>query len=620
MVVRHHYFSKIVAGFVAVCMAVLSACVTKIEIPPATSSSPCMSRSEIDPPFADPFDPDPEKLNPEQLLSAYLQVNTSQPEGCEGKAARFWKRFFDRYGIENEIVPLPFGEDRANIIARVRQKKGKKRLERPVILLSHLDVGPAAGSGWSVSPFSGTIDNGYVYGRGASGAKATAVIHAIAMVQASRRDGDISRDMIFLGTANSEGVLDADKGVITGAQWMIKNRRKMLERAEYVVTTGGAIPMSDGVQRRWEISTAEKSRLEITLVPSSPQRDIGMSNKLIALAAAKIMTEFSRPLMVEEAKEQTDDEVASDASDASDALSHEITDKPVLTSRPVVLADPLVRANYETTHALTVLGGLGQRHVMPAQAYASLLFVGGAARRTAVEAAVIRSMFPGVGVSEIRQFDGNLRMMLRSAGVAVSAVTPPLNGGANAMLVKSVARIVERVKTREIPAKDVMVESLSSMSAQSSTQRPEAVIDVRLLPGESFPRVVSDLQSLVAGMGVTLAVTGPPIATSESPTETPLFASITAVHRRFTDSLRSRPPLETPVLTHTTDAAYFRQVGLIVYGFDPLPLDVKDIRPDGVDERITVTSIRYACAVTSAYLFDFLRESRNTKTAQSLQQ
>jgi len=51
------------------------------------------------------------------LMQQYLRVNTSNPPGNEIEAAKFLKKIFDRYGIENEI--FEFKPGRANIIARI---------------------------------------------------------------------------------------------------------------------------------------------------------------------------------------------------------------------------------------------------------------------------------------------------------------------------------------------------------------------------------------------------------------------------------------------------------------------------------------------------------------------
>lgn len=44
--------------------------------------------------------------------------------------------------------------------------KGSDPTLKPYLLTSHLDVVPVELDHWNVDPFGGTIQNGYIYGRG----------------------------------------------------------------------------------------------------------------------------------------------------------------------------------------------------------------------------------------------------------------------------------------------------------------------------------------------------------------------------------------------------------------------------------------------------------------------
>src|SRR5678816_4501488 len=132
------------------------------------------------------------------LMQQYLRVNTSNPPGNEIEAARFLKKIFDQHGIENEIFEYKPG--RANIIARLKGNGSK----RPIILLSHMDVVTAEPASWEVDPFAATIKNGSIYGRGALDMKGEGLLHLMTMILLKREGPALSRDVIFLGTANEE--------------------------------------------------------------------------------------------------------------------------------------------------------------------------------------------------------------------------------------------------------------------------------------------------------------------------------------------------------------------------------------------------------------------------------
>jgi len=543
----------------------------------------CAASPDVSP----PFESDPYKLAPEALLSAYLKVNTTSPDGCEGKAARFWKKFFDQYGVEAEVISLPFGTDRANIIARVR---GDNKA-RPLILHHHLDVAPLPPGQRTVHPFAGEIKDGFVYGHGALDMKATGVYHALALVKAASHKWNLNRDLVFLGTANEEGGVALKHVAPTGAQWMLKNRPRDFGSAAFVITEGGSIPMGDGGQIRWEVSTAEKARLEMTFKPAGAKKDDADVNLMMALAAHRIMTGFSRPIELDDPEQ-----------------------------RERILSDPSTRANYETTHALTVLGGRGKRTLISGSARADLLFAGGARRRTALEAELRRLLPQGVGMAEIRQNGDDLRIQIRATGPEVSAALPPRDGGASVLLVSAVAAIHAEMVAKKLSARRMIVTDIFAGAEVAPGVDPvreagEFVIDARLIPGEQATKIVAEINALISGTGAEMSVSGEPVIAPQSSTDTLLFKAIVAAGEHFGQTLRQRPPVETPILTTTTAASYFRKKGMTVYGFEPLPSDTAQSGAVGFDERIPVASLKFAAEVTDFYLRYFLINApRNSAT------
>jgi acetylornithine deacetylase/succinyl-diaminopimelate desuccinylase-like protein len=160
-----------------------------------------------------------------ELMQQYLRINTSNPPGNEIEAAKFLKKVFDQHGIENEIFEYKPG--RANIIARIKGNGSK----RPIILLSHTDVVTAEPGAWEVDPFSAVIKNDSIYGRGALDMKGEGLLHLMTMILLKREGPALSRDVIFLGTADEE-VNDE------GSLWMIANKADLFKDAEYLLTEG----------------------------------------------------------------------------------------------------------------------------------------------------------------------------------------------------------------------------------------------------------------------------------------------------------------------------------------------------------------------------------------------
>jgi acetylornithine deacetylase/succinyl-diaminopimelate desuccinylase-like protein len=100
------------------------------------------------------------------------------------------------------------------------------------MLLSHMDVVTADASAWRVDPFSAEIIDGSIYGRGALDMKNEGLLHLMMMIILAREAGALSRDVIFLATADEEV---KDEGSI----WMIANKADLFKNAEYLLTEGG---------------------------------------------------------------------------------------------------------------------------------------------------------------------------------------------------------------------------------------------------------------------------------------------------------------------------------------------------------------------------------------------
>jgi len=224
-----------------------------------------------------------------KLMQQYLQVNTSNPPGNEIAAAKFLKAVFDEHGIQNEIFEYKPG--RANIIARIKGNGNK----RPIILASHSDVVTADPSAWEVDPFSGEIKGGYVYGRGALDMKGEGLLHLMAMILLKKEAGVLSRDVIFLATADEEVNNE-------GALWMIKNKAELFKDAEYLVTEGGDNLRAGDSIKFVGVDVAEKAPFWLQLIatgePGHGSRPIAdsASNRLVR-AMARIL-EWQTPIKV----------------------------------------------------------------------------------------------------------------------------------------------------------------------------------------------------------------------------------------------------------------------------------------------------------------------------------
>ena len=193
-----------------------------------------------------------------ELLRGYLRVNTTNPPGNETAGARFLAQVLDGDGIASETAESAPG--RGNLVARL---KGDGSLGG-IVLHHHIDVVYADERYWTVDPFGGVLRDGYVYGRGALDMKSTGILQLAAVLAIKRSRVSLTRDLIFLGTA------DEEVGSRFGAQWVADQRRVWLKDAEYALSELGVIEAAHGRSAPFgSIVISEKTGLALRLTARS---------------------------------------------------------------------------------------------------------------------------------------------------------------------------------------------------------------------------------------------------------------------------------------------------------------------------------------------------------------
>jgi len=299
------------------------------------------------------------------LLQEYLRVDTTNPPGNERRAADFFKRVFDRDGISCEIMDM--GANRANVVARLAGSGAK----RPLVLLNHLDVVPADAARWTVPPFSGEIRDGFIWGRGATDMKGTAIAHCVTLLALKRAGVPLDRDVIFLGTADEEEGVEAN-----GVEWVVRNRPDVLRHAELALTEGAYIDAGDdGRSRAWNVDVTEKSILWLRISAtgraghgSIPEPD-GAVPKLVR-ATGRLMA-FEPEIRLIPAVEKYFRALASTETAPLDA---DLRDPRAALADPVrrarLLADPFRAASLRATITVTGLRASEKVNVIPGEATA----------------------------------------------------------------------------------------------------------------------------------------------------------------------------------------------------------------------------------------------------------
>jgi acetylornithine deacetylase/succinyl-diaminopimelate desuccinylase-like protein len=188
-------------------------------------------------------------------LIRFDTTNTGDPETTKGEAecARWVAEQLEEVGYQVEYVESG-APGRGNVFARLA---GADSSRGALLIHGHLDVVPAEPADWSVHPFSGAVEDGYVWGRGAVDMK-DMVGMMIVVARQFRRAGIVPpRDLVFAFVA------DEENGGAFGAHWLVDNRPDLFAGvSEAVGEVGGfslTVPRRDGgEQRLYLIETAEK--------------------------------------------------------------------------------------------------------------------------------------------------------------------------------------------------------------------------------------------------------------------------------------------------------------------------------------------------------------------------
>ena len=128
----------------------------------------------------------------------------------------------------------------------------------------------------------------------------------------------------------------------------------------------------------------------------------------------------------------------------------------------------------------------------------------------------------------------------------------------------------------------------------------EAVFDCRILPEQTPEQAMEEIKALLKDVVDLEKVEFETIQAnepSESPTNTPLYEEIINVLKEFEPNCSVAPIL----LTGGTDSRFFRKIGTVCYGFQPLRADMpygeilKTVH--GIDERISIENLVFGTSV-----------------------
>lgn len=197
---------------------------------------------------------DPREAVTENLLTRYIQVNTSVPGGDYAPAVNLLVQALTEAGVEPQIIrcgdsALP------SVYARIAGRRSGEDL----LLLHHMDVVPADPLRWSVPPFSGEKKGGYIWGRGAIDDKSLGVAHLEAFLSVHRKGIAPERGLVFLA------VPDEELGGRNGVGCLVAERSDLFKGVGAVLGEGGTVDTAVDRARVFWIEVHQKVPLWIRI-------------------------------------------------------------------------------------------------------------------------------------------------------------------------------------------------------------------------------------------------------------------------------------------------------------------------------------------------------------------
>ena len=295
-----------------------------------------------------------------------MAIDTTNPPGNESAGVAFLARVLEGEGIPFETAEAAPG--RGNLVARLTGGGTRPGL----VLHHHIDVVPAERRHWSVDPFAGIVDGGYLYGRGALDMKSTGILQMLAVVAVKRAGLRLPGDVILLATADEED--DSE----LGAEFVARHRPQWLAGAEGVLSELGGILDSFSLARPIGlVGVSEKMPLPLRLtarglpghgsVPwpnSAPHRLVQALGRLLA---------GQRSLRVLPETQQFFTTLAEALPEGRGAGYHDLARSLERAEfRSAFLANAHYAAAVQTSLAVTILRAGEKDNVVPSEAVAEL--------------------------------------------------------------------------------------------------------------------------------------------------------------------------------------------------------------------------------------------------------
>jgi acetylornithine deacetylase/succinyl-diaminopimelate desuccinylase-like protein len=418
-----------------------------------------------------------DRQDPHQLARALfeqlIEIKTTESGvGSTPAAEAMAQRLREGGFAAQDVHVVGPGGRKQNMVARL---KGTGR-KRPVLLIGHLDVVEALREDWSVDPFVFLEKDGYFYGRGTQDMKDGIAIMMTALLRYRAEGYRPDRDIILALTADEEG------GTANGVDWLLKNRRELVD-AEFVLNhDGGGVLMENGRAVQVDLTASEKVYADFDFTVTNPGGHSSAPPRENAIySLTRALDRVSQHAFAFELNNVTRAYFEHTAKHAESGRAHVL--RGLLQSPPdpeslkVISEDPIYNAVVRTTCVATRLSGGHANNALPQTARAN----------------VNCRILPGHSPEEVRQ---ELVRVVADASVKVryynfvteqlEDVAPNVRGYAPPPLRADVLKSLERIAAKMWPGAPVV--PAMAVGASDSVYTNAAGLPTYMVSGSALPR------------------------------------------------------------------------------------------------------------------------------------
>jgi acetylornithine deacetylase/succinyl-diaminopimelate desuccinylase-like protein len=300
------------------------------------------------------------------IFKELIEINTTSRYGSTKAAEAMGARLKSAGFPVSDIQVIGPDLQHKNLVLRFR---GNGKL-KPVLFICHLDVVEALREDWSVDPFTFLEKNEYFYGRGTTDVKnedASLIVNLIRL----KKEGYIpNRDIIIALTA------DEEMGNANGVNWLITNRRDLIDADFCINPDGGGGDLKNGKPVTMAIQTSEKIYVSFRLEVKNKGGHSSLpvkNNAIYTLASALTrLAKYDFPVRLNETTRNFFEKIASGESGQvkSDILAILRTPPEIAAVERLAASSAYYNAMMRTTCVATMMSAGHAENALPQTAKA----------------------------------------------------------------------------------------------------------------------------------------------------------------------------------------------------------------------------------------------------------